>query len=378
MMVSEKIRLFPTPDQETKFKQFAGAARFVYNYALGLKIEYYREYNESLTTQNLIDFVKSLKYETERYAWLLDVPEAITKQAIKDLDTAYKNFFKRGNIGFPKFKKKGKCTESFYQRTDNFRQVDSEHIKLTGIKEFVRIRPNNIVFPANNPRVSFDGKYWYLSYSFEAEEHKPNLGGATIGVDLGIKKLAVRSDGVEVKNINNSPRVKTLEKRLKHLQRQVSRKYEQNKNKGGDYKGDKSKNIIKLEKQIKLLHRKLKNIRNTHIHQATYDIVKTKPYRVVVEDLNIRGMMKNKHLSEKIAKQGLNKFVTYLEYKCKFYGVEFIKADRWYPSSKLCSCCGNKKINLSLSERVYVCDSCGLKIDRDFNASLNLAKYKIS
>ena len=378
MMVSEKIRLFPTPDQETKFKQFAGAARFVYNYALGLKIEYYREYNESLTTQNLIDFVKSLKYETERYAWLLDVPEAITKQAIKDLDTAYKNFFKRGNIGFPKFKKKGKCTESFYQRTDKFRQVDSEHIKLTGIKEFVRIRPNNIVFPANNPRVSFDGKYWYLSYSFEAEEHKPNLGGATVGVDLGIKKLAVRSDGVEVKNINNSPRVKTLEKRLKHLQRQVSRKYEQNKNKGGDYKWDKSKNIIKLEKQIKLLHRKLKNIRNTHIHQATYDIVKTKPYRVVVEDLNIRGMMKNKHLSEKIAKQGLNKFVTYLEYKCKFYGVEFIKADRWYPSSKLCSCCGNKKINLSLSERVYVCDSCGLKIDRDFNASLNLAKYKIS
>lgn len=378
MMVSEKIRLFPTPDQETKFKQFAGAARFVYNYALGLKIEYYREYNESLTTQNLIDFVKSLKYETERYAWLLDVPEAITKQAIKDLDTAYKNFFKRGNIGFPKFKKKGKCTESFYQRTDKFRQVDSEHIKLTGIKEFVRIRPNNIVFPAYNPRVSFDGKYWYLSYSFEAEEHKPNLGGATVGVDLGIKKLAVRSDGVEVKNINNSPRVKTLEKRLKHLQRQVSRKYEQNKNKGGDYKWDKSKNIIKLEKQIKLLHRKLKNIRNTHIHQATYDIVKTKPYRVVVEDLNIRGMMKNKHLSEKIAKQGLNKFVTYLEYKCKFYGVEFIKADRWYPSSKLCSCCGNKKINLSLSERVYVCDSCGLKIDRDFNASLNLAKYKIS
>lgn len=378
MMVSEKIRLFPTPDQETKFKQFAGAARFVYNYALGLKIEYYREYNESLTTQNLIDFVKSLKYETERYAWLLDVPEAITKQAIKDLDTAYKNFFKRGNIGFPKFKKKGKCTESFYQRTDNFRQVDSEHIKLTGIKEFVRIRPNNIVFPANNPRVSFDGKYWYLSYSFEVEEHKPNLGGATVGVDLGIKKLAVRSDGVEVKNINNSPRVKTLEKRLKHLQRQVSRKYEQNKNKGGDCKWDKSKNIIKLEKQIKLLHRKLKNIRNTHIHQATYDIVKTKPYRVVVEDLNIRGMMKNKHLSEKIAKQGLNKFVTYLEYKCKFYGVEFIKADRWYPSSKLCSCCGNKKINLSLSERVYVCDSCGLKIDRDFNASLNLAKYKIS
>jgi putative transposase len=233
MMVSEKIRLFPTPDQETKFKQFAGAARFVYNYALGLKIEYYREYNESLTTQNLIDFVKSLKYETERYAWLLDVPEAVTKQAIKDLDTAYKNFFKRGNIGFPKFKKKGKCTESFYQRTDNFRQVDSEHIKLTGIKEFVRIRPNNIVFPANNPRVSFDGKYWYLSYSFEVEEHKPNLGGATVGVDLGIKKLAVRSDGVEVKNINNSPRVKTLEKRLKHLQRQVSRKHEQNKNKGG-------------------------------------------------------------------------------------------------------------------------------------------------
>jgi putative transposase len=139
----------------------------------------------------------------------------------------------------------------------------------------------------------------------------------------------------------------------------------------------KTQNIIKLEKEIKLIHRKLTNIRNNHIHQSTSSIIKLKPYRVVMEDLNISGMMKNKHLSKAIANQKLYEFLRQIEYKCKFNGIEFIKVDRFFPSSKMCSNCGNVKKDLKLSDRIYKCD-CGLTIDRDKNASINLSKYKLA
>lgn len=166
--------------------------------------------------------------------------------------------------------------------------------------------------------------------------------------------------------------VKKLEKRLRRLQRKISKKYELNKE---GRKFVKTSNIIKLEKQIRLLHRKLSNIRNNHLHQATTKIVKTKPSRVVMETLNIKGMMKNKHLSKDIAQQGLYEFKRQLQYKCEFYGIEFTEADKWYPSSKICSECGHVKSKLSLSERTYICEDCGAVIDRDLNASINLSRY---
>ena len=195
-----------------------------------------------------------------------------------------------------------------------------------------------------------------------------------IGIDLGIKSFAACSNGAVYKNINKTHTVKQLNKKLRRLQRQVSRKYL--KNKVGN-KFIKTSSIIKLEHKIKLIHRRLKNIRENYIHQITTYLVKTKPCKIVIEDLNIKGMLKNKHLSKSIAEQCFYKFITTLDYKCKWGSIELIKANRFYPSSKLCSCCGSIKKDLRLKDRVYTCNHCGLVIDRDFNASINLANYKL-
>ena len=182
------------------------------------------------------------------------------------------------------------------------------------------------------------------------------------------------------KNINKTKEVRRLKKSLKRKQRKVSRKYEMNKiKKGGESRCQfkKTNNIIKLEKQIKLIYRRLSNIRLNYIHQITTKIVKTKPSRVVMEDLNIKGMMKNKHLSEAVAEQCLYNFKMIMKYKCEFYGIEFVEADRYYPSSKLCSCCNSIKKDLKLKDRTYKC-SCGLSINRDYNASINLSRYELA
>ena len=189
-------------------------------------------------------------------------------------------------------------------------------------------------------------------------------------------KLKAKEKSVLIEKIGRvkSKEIKRLKKSLKRKQRQCSRKYEMNK-KGKEYV--KTKNIIKLEKQIRLIHRRLSNIRLNYIHQITTKIVKTKPSRVVMEDLNIKGMMKNKHLSKTVAEQCLYDFKMKMKYKCEFYGIEFVEADRYYPSSKLCSCCGTIKKDLKLKDRIYKC-SCGLNINRDYNASINLSRYKLA
>ena len=225
----------------------------------------------------------------------------------------------------------------------------------------------------SNPRVKFDGKYWILSFAIDVEyEVKEELTDMSIGIDIGVKDLAICSNGEVFKNINKTHEVKRLEFKLRRMQRQVSRKYEMNKKQD---KFVKTNNIRKLEKKIKQVHSRLANIRLNHIHQATNSIVKTKPYRVVMEDLNVSGMMKNKHLSKAIQQQCLFEFARQMKYKCKKYGIEYIEADRWYPSSKTCSCCGNIKKDLKLKDRVYKCDNCGMVLDRDWNASINLAMY---
>lgn len=176
-------------------------------------------------------------------------------------------------------------------------------------------------------------------------------------------------------NINKTQKVRKIKKQLKKLQRQMSRKYEMNRS-GNKY--IKTNNIIKLEKKINKLQKHLNNIRLDYRHKVTTEIVKIKPFRVVVEDLNVSGMMKNKHLSKAVQEQSFYETLTMLEYKCNKYGIEFVKADRWFPSSKMCSCCGSIKKQLSLSDRIYKCNECGLVIDRDKNASINLSRYKAS
>ena len=294
----------------------------------------------------------------------------MAKQAVKDACNAYKRFFK-GQSEKPKFKSRRKSKPSFYN--DNIKLKVKNNIVLIEKVGWVNTSeqlPIDVKY--NNPRISYDGKYWYISVGIEVENPVVELTGESVGIDVGIKDLAVCSNGMTFKNINKTKLVKNLEKRLRRLQRKISKKYEMNKE---GRKFVKTSNIIKLEKQIRLIHRRLSNIRNNHLHQATTKIVKTKPSKVVMETLNIKGMMKNRHLSKAIAQQGLYEFKRQLDYKCQLYGIEFVEADKWYPSSKTCSECGHVKTRLSLSERTYICEDCAAVIDRDYNASINLSRY---
>ena len=220
--------------------------------------------------------------------------------------------------------------------------------------------------------ISFDGKYWYLSYTEDVEPQVNELPKYTdgVGIDLGIKTLATLSDGTTVPNIKTFRRVRILNKRLKRLQRKVSRKYLINK----CNKHNKTKNIIKLERQIKLIHRSLRNIRINHIRKFVSELVKKQPQFIAIEDLNVKGMMKNKYLAKDVANCSFYTIKEQLMRKAKERFIAIRLAERFYPSSKICSNCGHYKKELKLSQRVYHCDNCKEKIDRDFNASLNLAK----
>ena len=227
--------------------------------------------------------------------------------------------------------------------------------------------------------ISFDGKYWYLSYTEDVETKVQNLPDYTdgIGIDLGIKTLATVSDGTIVPNIKAFRRVRILNKRLKRLQRKVSRKYLINK----CNKQNKTKNIIKLERRIKLIHRSLKNIRINHIRKFVSELVKKQPQYIAIEDLNVKGMMRNKHLAKDIANCSFYTIKEHLIRKAKERNIVVRLVDRFYPSSKTCSNCGSYKKDLKLSQRVYHCNSCQKEIDRDFNASRNIAttdRYKLA
>ena len=220
--------------------------------------------------------------------------------------------------------------------------------------------------------VSFDGKYWYLSYTEDVETQVEDLPEFTdgLGIDLGIKTLATVSDGTTVPNIKTFRRVRILNKRLKRLQRKVSRKYHINK----CDKHNKTKNIIKLERQIKLIHRSLRNIRINHIRKFVSELVKKQPQFIAIEDLNVKGMMKNKHLAKDVANCSFYTIRRHLIRKAKERHIAIRLVERFYPSSKTCSFCGHYNKDLKLSQRVYHCSHCQEKIDRDFNASLNIAK----
>lgn len=222
-----------------------------------------------------------------------------------------------------------------------------------------------------NPRFTYDGLYWYVSVAIEVDENTVFSLNEGIGIDLGIKDLAICSDGNTYKNINKTQKVKKLEKRKRRLQRSISRRYKENK-KGVSYY--KTSNVIKREKELLKLIKRLTNIHQNYLHQITSEIVKRKPSFICIEDLNVSGMMKNKHLSKAIQQQGFYEFRRQIEYKSEWNNIPVIIADRFFPSSKLCSCCGHIKKDLNLSDRIYKCE-CGNVIDRDFQASLNLKIY---
>lgn len=371
MILSKKVRLYPSELQEQKLLQSVGTTRFIYNWTLAKQEENYKNGGKFISDSELRKEISQLK-KTE-LSWLKEVSNNVAKQSVKDACDSYKRFFK-GVSGKPRFKSRRKSKKSFYN--DNCKLKVKEG-KLVNIEKVGWIKTNEqlpigVKYP--DPRISYDNKHWYISVGIEQEEIKEELTDVSLGIDLGLKDLTICSNGEVYKNINKTNVVRKIEKRLKRLQKQVSRKYEQNK-KGKELV--KTKNIIKLEKQIQQVHRKLANIRNNYLHQTTTNIVKTKPYRVVIEDLAVSNMMKNKHLSKAISKQGFYEFKRQIEYKCKFRGIELVIADRFYPSSKTCSQCGEINKDLKLKDRVYNC-SCGLSIDRDLNASINLSNYKLA
>ena len=376
-----RVMLIPNNKQKTKLFQYVNTARFAYNWALGMEKENYENSGKFISDRDLRKEFTQLK-KTEEYAWLNEISNNVTKQAIKDACNAYKRFFK-GYSKFPKFKSRKFSKPSFYQDNVKIKFTDT-HVKVEGfatskkknkqklnwirLAEYDRIPTDGKYI---NPRIKYDGLNWWLTVGIEDENFTNIPTNEGIGIDLGIKDLAICSDNNKYKNINKTKTVRKLEKQKRRLQRSISRSYEKNK-KGKEY--CKTKNVIKKEKLLLKLNHRLTNIRQDYLQQTTSEIIKREPSFICIEDLNVSGMMKNRHLSKAVQQQGFYEFRRQIEYKSAWNNIPVVIADRYFPSSKLCSCCGRIKKDLKLSDRIYKCE-CGNETERDEQAALNLKRY---
>lgn len=389
MLTATKIKLNPTKEQEILFYKSAGVTRWAYNYFLSESELHYNEYlkgnkdTKTLKETEVREYINNVLKKTT-HKWLTEVGSNVIKQAVKDADLSRKRWL-QGITNKPVFKSKRKSKLSFYVNYESLRKTNNgfRGEKIGFVKTYQPLPKIKKGEKYSNPRISFDGKNWFLSIGYEKEFERFQLTGESLGIDVGLKALAVCSNGLIKKNINKTKRVKKLEKKLKREQRKLSRKILNNINAYGPKNKPiynkplkEMKNIQKQNNIISNLHKKLNNIRDNYLHQSSNEIVKTKPSRIVMETLNIKGMMKNKHLSKAIANQKLYEFKRQIKYKCERYGIEFIEADKWFPSSKTCSACGTIKSDLKLKDRIFKC-LCGFKLDRDLNASINLANYQI-
>ena len=355
-----KVRLKPTKEQEEQLRINADCARFAYNWTVAL----FKEWQKGDPYRSSYDLAKLLRveYNSGDLRWLKQGSSQAIKQAVYDAHQALQNFFK--GRGFPKFKSRHRTRPKFFVPVEKVK-VDTKRVNLPKLGWVVTSEqlPRKTKF--SNPRVSHDGKYWYLAVGVESEEEAPKAIGNPIGVDLGIKAFATVSDGRKsYQNIAKTPQAKRLVKRLKRTQRKQARRYR---------KGESSQNYRKAIAEVRSIYRRIANLRSNHCHQVTADLVKSKPSVIVIEDLNTSGMMKNRKLARAIAEVTFAEFRRQLEYKCEANGIELRLANRFFPSSKSCSRCGRIKEKLSLGERIYRCE-CGLEIDRDLNAAINLAK----
>ena len=381
------MEINPTDEQKSKIHQTIGVSRFVYNFYIARNKEIYEREGKFVSG---MDFSKWLNNEyipnNQEMKWIKEVSSKATKQAIMNGDKAFRDFFKKAK-GFPRFKKKKNQDVKAYFPKNNKTDwtLERHRVKIptlgwVRLKEFGYIPVNSMV---KSGTVSQKADRYYVSILVEETDIKiSNPNNAGVGIDLGIKEFAVCSDGIKFKNINKTSTVKKVEKKLKREQRKLSRKYEslkiRNKNikEGRATRQNIQKQIIKVQK----LHQRLTNIRTDYINKIVSSIIKQKPSYITIEDLNVKGMMKNKHLSKAIASQKFFEFKTKLTVKCKENHIELRIVDRFYPSSKTCSQCGKVKKDLKLSDRIYKCD-CGFTIDRDLNASINLKnakEYKIA
>ncbi|MEI5892403.1 transposase [Bacillus luti] len=374
MILAKKVRLIPTPEQEKVLRNHAGAARFAYNYCKRMSDRYYKLFGKSVSQLALQKRFTKIK-KRKKYEWLKDINAQVPKQASKDFDTARKHSFKKYKNGsHTSYKSKKDLIQGFYANYERLiigKKV--VHIQSIGEVKTSQQLPRNK--KPSNPRVTFDGRHWWISVGFQEDFASQELTNESIGVDVGLKELFVASNGMKERNINKDAKVKKLLKRKKLAQRDMSRRFK---------KGVKiqSAGYEKAKAEHLRLSRKITNIRNNHIHQATAKLVKTKPMRIVVEDLSISNLLKNKKLSKAFSFQKLNFFFQCLSYKCEKYGIAYVKADKWFASSKICSCCGVKydhsvqpEGQWSLKIREWDCVGCNSHHDRDVNASINLSRW---
>ncbi|MBR0061977.1 MAG: transposase [Selenomonadaceae bacterium] len=383
MMKSFKVMLVPNNNQRSRLFQFAGTARFAYNWALQKEREAYEASEKFISNFDLRKEFTTLRNSAE-YPWLRTISNNVTKQAIKDCVDAFIKFFKKQSR-YPRFKSKRRGDFNFYQDTDKIR-ITATHVKLEAIAQsrrenkqrlnWIRLAEHGRIpvgVKYKEPRITFDGLNWWLSVTVEFEPEKSQSDSESLGIDLGIKNLATCSDGTVYPNINRTVTVRKLKKKQRRLQRSISHKYEMNKQEGEGY--SKTRNIIKSERKLLRIHHRLANIRQNYRHQITSEIIGRKPNSITLEDLNVRGMMSNRHLSKAMQELGFYEFRRQIEYKAQWAGITVVIADRYYPSSKTCIACGHVKKNLRLSERIYHCEKCGNEIDRDLQAAINLRRY---
>lgn len=377
MIKSYKIRLYPTKEQEVLMWKHIGACRYIWNYMLAYQQEQYANGEKHLSAFDMIKLLTPLKKDGE-HEWLCEVSNASLGVVCRDLDKAYERFFKEVSR-FPKFKSRKHSKPSYPVRADDmyFKNGNAVHVAKVGMVKYKTDfgLPQGKGNKFTNPQISNVNGKWMLSFGMESENQAPVLTDISMGIDLGVKDLAIAEfNGAKItyRNINKTSKMKRLKKQRRHLERSISRKYEQNR-RGNTFV--KTNNIMRSEERLKKMYARMANIRTNYIHQTTHDLVSLLPKRVVMEDLNVIGMMKNRHLSKAIQEQCFAEFIRQMQYKCEWNGIEFVQVDRFYPSSKTCSCCGAIKHDLRLRDRVYVCAECGAEIDRDYNAAINLSRY---
>ena len=384
MLKNFKTEINPTEEQKVKIRKKIGTCRFIYNFYLAHNKELHENGKKFMSSHQFRVWLNN-EYlpDHPEYAWIKEAYSKAVTQSVNHGQTAFTRFFKHQS-GFPKFKKKGKSDVKMYFVKNNPKDCRCERHRINipslgwvRIKEKGYIPATKDGYVIKSGSVSMKADRFYVSVLIEIPDNKTtDIYSEGIGIDLGLKDFAILSNGKKYKNINKSARLKKLEKQLIREQRCLSRKYENLK------KGESTQkaNIQKQKLKVQKLHHRIDNIRTDHINKTIAEIVKTKPSYITIEDLNVSGMMKNRHLSKAVASQKFYEFRTKLKVKCDDNGIELRIADRFYPSSKICHCCGSAKKDLKLSDRIYKC-SCSYVEDRDLNASLNLkdaVTYKIA
>ena len=375
MLKSFKTEINPTEEQKVKIRKTIGTCRYIYNFYLAHNKELYDKGEKFMSGKSFSVWLNNeyLPQNPDKL-WIKEVSSKSVKRSIENGCIAFTRFFKHQSA-FPNFKKKGKSDVKMYFVKNNPKDCRCERHRINipslgwvRIKEKGYILTTKDGYAIKSGHVSIKADRYYVSVLVEIPNNKiANNSNEGIGIDLGLKDFAIVSNGKTYKNINKSAKLKKLEKQLIREQRSLSRKYENLK------KGESTQktNIQKQRLKVQKLHHRIDNIRTDYINKTIAEIVKTKPSYITIEDLNISGMMKNKHLSKAVASQKFYEFRIKLQAKCKENGIELRVVDRWFPSSKTCHCCGAVKKDLKLSDRIFKC-SCGYVEDRDFNAALNL------